>query len=145
LACRLISFKYLVTEMQIWQRLVKLENDSEDFGLAWPNALEILNQIESECLEIREHLESGDDKSLALEEEIGDLMHAVMSLSWFCGFDSLSVLEKSCNKFELRLNTMKAIAQEKGLENVKHYSFEELMLLWKLGKERIKILQGSVR
>ena len=120
--------------------IVKLEKDSVEFGLSWPNSMEILKQIESECREIREHLESGDDKSLALEEEIGDLMHAAMSLSWFCGFDSLNVLQKSCNKFELRLNTMKCIAKEQGIENVKHYSFDELMLLWKAAKERIRDL-----
>jgi len=121
-------------EMQIWQRLASLEKESEEFGLAWPNALEILSQIESECREIREHFEAGDYKSSALQQEIGDLMHAVMSLSWFCGFDSLATLSSSCDKFALRLNTMKMIAQEHGLQNVKHYSFDELMLLWKKAK-----------
>ena len=108
---------------------------SEEFGLTWPNAMTILEQIESECREIREHLIHQDTHSLEFQAEVGDLMHAVMSLSWFCGLDSLSVLHSSCDKFEKRLAAMKAIAEERGLTDVKSLSFKEIMLIWDAAKK----------
>ncbi len=120
--------------VDIWERLVDLEKKSEDFGLAWPNSLEIIQQIESECREIREHLEQKNFDKAALSSEIGDLMHAVMSLSWFCGFDSKKVLVESCNKFEGRLNMMKKLAQAEGLPNLKGQDFNVLMRYWARAK-----------
>lgn len=123
--------------MDIWKRLVKLEKEGHDFGLAWPDSLTILQQIESECLEIREHLECPSLNQDALAEEIGDLMHAVMSLSWFCGLDSKTVLNKSCDKFENRLNMMKLIAQEEGYQTLKGQPFNVLLEYWEEAKIRL--------
>lgn len=121
--------------MQIWQRLEYLEKESEEFGLAWPDALTILAQIESECQEIKAHLINNDTHSPEFKAEVGDLMHAVMSLSWFCDLNSLDVLNSSCDKFEGRLTAMKDIAAKRGLTQVKHLSFSELMKLWELAKQ----------
>ncbi|HBB53583.1 MAG TPA: nucleoside triphosphate hydrolase [Legionellales bacterium] len=124
--------------MDIWQRLVDLEKKSEDFGLKWPDALTILQQIESECREIREHLEKVKPNQKELEEEIGDLMHASMSLAWFLGFDSKNVLEKACNKFKNRLAMMKVIAKEQGYEHLRGKDFKCLLDLWKQVKVRLE-------
>lgn len=124
--------------MDIWQRLIELEINAEDFGLTWPDALTILQQIESECREIREQLAEEKHDDALLSAEIGDLMHAVMSLSWFCGFDSHQVLTQSCDKFSNRLQMMKTIAKEQGLTHLQDKSFSEVMFNWKLAKERLQ-------
>ena len=123
--------------MNIWKRLVDLEISSQEFGLAWPSARQILSQVESECREIQEHIDAGDCSSELLGQEIGDLMHAVMSLSWFCGFDSERILTKSCDKFEKRLNKMKELAKDQGELNLKHKSFSELMFYWETAKREL--------
>lgn len=123
--------------MDIWQRLIDLEQKASDFGLTWPDAMTILEQIESECREIREQLNETKQDQALLSGEIGDLMHAVMSLSWFCGFDSYQVLEQSCDKFDMRLQMMKSIAKEQGMEHMKDKSFIELMKLWQDAKTRL--------
>ncbi len=46
-------------------------------------------QIRNECIEIEEHLHSVEQRE-ALQEEIGDWLHAAFSLCVFCDFDSLS-------------------------------------------------------
>jgi uncharacterized protein YabN with tetrapyrrole methylase and pyrophosphatase domain len=125
--------------MQIWQRLENLEVAAEEFGLKWPNALEILSQIESECQEIRAHLTENDASSDAFKQEVGDLMHAVMSLAWFCGLNSRQTLEQSCDKFEKRLAMMKVVIAEKGLNNMQGKNFEELMLVWDEAKRRLHL------
>jgi uncharacterized protein YabN with tetrapyrrole methylase and pyrophosphatase domain len=129
--------------MEIWQRLVKLEEEGEAFGLKWPNALEILSQIESECGEIRSHLQQNDVSSDAFKQEVGDLMHAVMSLAWFCHLDANKVLHQSCDKFEKRLIMMKQIISEQGLTHMQGKSFEELMQVWAEAKRRLHRIGSS--
>jgi len=123
--------------MEIWQRLVNLEEAAEEFGLKWPNALEILSQIESECQEIRAHLVQNDSSSDAFRHEVGDLMHAVMSLAWYCGLNSKQTLQDSCVKFEKRLDMMKMIIAEQGLTTMQGKNFDELMKVWVEAKSRL--------
>lgn len=126
-------------EVDIWKRLVDLEQKAADFGLIWPDTETILQQIESECREIREQLaKESQDKEL-LSSEIGDLMHAVMSLSWFCGFDSSQVLNQSCEKFEKRLQMMVTIANENGYSDMQGKSFKELIKCWQDAKVRLDL------
>jgi uncharacterized protein YabN with tetrapyrrole methylase and pyrophosphatase domain len=123
--------------MNIWQRLVDLEKKSENFGLKWPDAITILAQIESECKEIRQHLEAQIPNQKDLQEEIGDLMHATMSLAWFLGFESQQILEQACTKFEKRLGMMKVIAQEQGYEHLREKNFQSLLEIWSIAKQRL--------
>jgi uncharacterized protein YabN with tetrapyrrole methylase and pyrophosphatase domain len=124
--------------MNIWQRLVDLEKKSEDFGLKWPDALTILQQIESECREIREHLDMKNPRMDELSAEIGDLMHATMSLAWFLGFESQNVLDQACGKFEKRLAMMQVIAHEQGEEDLRGKDFNSLLQVWKEAKSRLE-------
>src|SRR3990167_8980047 len=96
--------------MNIIEKLTHLEKEAEGFGFKWENTHQIMDQIKSECVEIDEHLDAikNDNKS-KLQEEIGDLMHAIFSLCVFCQFDPQVTLENSVNKFERRLNAVKKI------------------------------------
>jgi uncharacterized protein YabN with tetrapyrrole methylase and pyrophosphatase domain len=123
--------------VDIWQKLVELEQASDKFGLCWPNALEILKQIKSECVEIEEQLVATTVNRQALQEEIGDLLHACTSLAWFCGLDSHQTLIQSTNKFEKRLEMMKVIASEQGFKDLKNQPFEKLMQVWQQAKKRL--------
>lgn len=118
------------------KKLIELENEASEFGFCWENETQILQQIQSECTEIKENLM--DANHLKLKEEIGDLLHAAFSLCIFCQFDPEETLEKSIAKFERRLKLVKEIAKEKGLSNLKGFSFVELMRIWDEAKERIK-------
>lgn len=123
--------------MDLIDKLLTLENDASDFGCQWENTAQIMEQIQSECAEVNEHLtDLTNINTKDLQEEIGDLLHAVFSLAIFCHFDAKETLELSLAKFERRLRSVKAIAQEKGLVNLKDHSFEELMVIWRQAKER---------
>ncbi|WP_454785077.1 MazG nucleotide pyrophosphohydrolase domain-containing protein [Legionella sp. WA2024007413] len=122
----------------IFDDLEHLEKEAALFGLQWETKAQIMAQIRSECLEIEEHLEA-KDKRAALQDEIGDLLHAVFSLCTYCKFDTELTLRNSLNKFEQRLNAMKDIAKERGLENLQGKSVMELMHYWDLAKQRTTI------
>lgn len=120
--------------MKLLEKIVALENEAADFGFQWENTTQIMEQIESECLEIKEHLDD-ESATLLLQEEIGDLMHAVLSLCVFCKLDPLETLQKTTDKFERRLTAVKEISRDQGLETLKGLSFERLMEIWKEAKK----------
>ena len=124
--------------MSILQKITQLEKDAEQFGFKWENTHQIMAQIKSECAEIDEHLTHTDnDTRLKLQEEIGDLMHAVFSLCVFCEFDAKETFRKSVDKFERRLNAVKTIAQENEIATLNGYAFDELMKFWDQASSRV--------
>lgn len=124
--------------MELLDKVVSLEENASEFGFRWENAYQILHQIQSECQEIKEHLHpaSQDNKS-ALQEEIGDLLHAVFSLCVFAGFSPRMTLSQSLTKFERRLRAVKLVAEERGFNNLNGKPFDELMQIWNCAKELV--------
>jgi len=98
-----------------------------------------MNQIHSECLEIKEHLHH-DGSSIdqaGLQEEIGDLLHAVFSLTVFCKLSPQDTLQKTLFKFERRMMAVKQIVHERGLDNLEGHTFAELMHIWDEAKQLV--------
>lgn len=114
------------------EKLIQLEKEANDFGFSWEQASQIMAQIRSECDEINVHLQDGNQEKL--QEEIGDLLHAVYSLCVFCHLDPFSTLDKSIDKFALRLAAVKQIAKKQGLTSLQGKSFAELMIFWEQAK-----------
>lgn len=123
--------------MDLLEKVVVLEKNAEEFGFCWENTEQIMAQIKSECVEISEHLQGkiSEANALELEEEIGDLLHAVFSLCVFCKLSPKTTLEKTLSKFEGRLNAVKHLAKERGLTNLSGFAFEQLMELWDQAKK----------
>ena len=124
--------------LDLLDRVVFLEQDAAAFGFRWETSAQIMAQIESECVEISEHLAEGTQANqYALEEEIGDLLHAVFSLCVFCHFNPAETLKHTLDKFERRLNAVKKIAHERGLTDLNGHAFNELMCIWELAKQKV--------
>jgi hypothetical protein len=131
--------------MAIFEEIEQLEQEAAAFGLQWETKDQIMTQIRNECLEIEEHLYS-PEKREELQDEIGDLLHAVFSLCVFSNFSPEVTLRKSLDKFEYRLNVMKDIAKEQGLPHLRGKLFDELMQYWEQAKARTKLPRnGMVR
>ena len=119
--------------MSIFNKIVATEHDATAFGFKWENPHQIKEQIVSEISEIEVHLLDKDQTKL--QEEIGDLLHAVFSLTVFCGFNPEETLANSVNKFEKRLRLVKQLAADEGLSSLNGKSFKELMQFWNRAKE----------
>lgn len=131
--------------MTIFEEIEQLEQEAAVFGLQWETKDQIMTQIRNECLEIEDHLYAPEQRD-ALQDEIGDLLHAAFSLCVFNNFSPEVTLRKSLDKFEHRLNAMKDIANEQGLPHLRGKSFDELMQYWEQAKARTKLpQQGMVR
>ena len=125
--------------MELLEKVLALELDAEQFGFRWENTTQIMEQIKSECVEVSEHLDAHHQQSNqeALQEEIGDLLHAVFSLCVYCKFNPEETLNKTVEKFERRMNAVKAIADEQGLQHFDGFSFDELMVFWDKAKKKV--------
>lgn len=122
--------------MELLNKISALENEASEFGFNWENSSQIMEQIYSECREIQTHL---DERNLeldrdALQEEIGDLLHAVFSLCVFHQYNPKETLENTLMKFERRLQAVKKIALENNLHSLKGLDFAELMTYWNKAK-----------
>ena len=117
--------------MEILDNIKKLDTQATTFGFQWSKASEIIDQIISECREIEQELQDSPEK---LQEELGDLIHATLSLCLFCGFDPKDTLEKSVLKFQKRFEAVKKITRESGLENLQNQPMEKLMEIWQKAK-----------
>lgn len=119
--------------MHVLKKLTILETEADNFGFKWEKSDQIIEQIQSEISEVAIHLKDGNQNKL--QEEIGDLLHAVFSLCVFCQFDPEDTLIKSVNKFERRFRATQQLAAEKGFSTLNGQSFDKLMALWNQAKK----------
>lgn len=115
--------------------LVRLERECTEFGFVWPNLAMVLDQVASECQEIKESLDQGESRE-RLQEEIGDLVHATLSLCMTAGFDVEETLEKVAQKFGRRVTALKEVAQADGYDTLRGLPTEALLHLWRQAKVR---------
>jgi len=93
---------YFVRTMNTLQKLIDLEQDVRQFGFDWPDQFMILTQIIDECGEVHEEIEHSSSQE-KLQEEIGDLLHSVISLCIFSGFSLEETIGKTNVKFARRM------------------------------------------
>lgn len=118
-----------------FKRLTALEKQADDFGFMWTDTAQIFDQIQSECEEIKDNLARTGDRD-HLQEEMGDLIHAVFSLCLFMGFDAEETCIKSIDKFEKRFEELKRLAQKAGFETLQGQPVNILLDFWAQAKQQ---------
>jgi NTP pyrophosphatase (non-canonical NTP hydrolase) len=118
------------------RKLIHLDQESREFGFDWPNQSMIIDQAMDECREIREVLDLQESRE-RLQEEIGDLLHAAISLCDYSGFDVEETLAKVNKKYGGRIAVLKAITQRRGLENLQGQSLEFMLSIWGEAKKEL--------
>lgn len=96
-------------------------------GFDWADARGAFAKVAEELEEVREAMEA--EPSDALEEELGDLLFAVVNLTRLTGIHSLQALQRANQKFTGRFEALEVLARERGVELGKA-SLEELDALW---------------
>ncbi|NVJ67373.1 MAG: nucleoside triphosphate pyrophosphohydrolase [Gammaproteobacteria bacterium] len=104
-------------------------------GFDWPNIDGVIEKIEEEIVELKQAIANQDRTNT--EEEIGDLLFAVVNLSRHLDFDAEAALRKSNRKFEQRFRVLELILAERN-QSVADASLEELELAWQRAKERLR-------
>lgn len=116
----------LMSAQKISKRAVKT-------GFEWPDEKSLYECIYSEFDEFKEAEEEKDKNHM--EEELGDILFAVVNLARWNKLDAEQALIKANEKFMKRFRKMEELA-DKPLED---YSFREYNLLWDRAKENLSI------
>lgn len=96
-------------------------------GFDWENSLGAWEKVAEELEEVREVMDSGSPQ--ALEEELGDLLFAVVNLTRLSSVHPAAALESANQKFKTRFESLEALAAERGLD-LQSASLAEMDLLW---------------
>lgn len=116
------------------KQVQSLEVEAKEYGFYWQSYKQIMDQIRSECLEVEELLTSPKKNNQRLQEEIGDLLHAVISLCVYYNFDSHETLNQALNKFKDRYEKTKELAKSDGYNNFHGKTVTEMMQYWNKAK-----------
>jgi len=103
----------------------KVQKKAAKVGFDWDCAEEAFFKIAEETAELREAMESGK----GLEEELGDLLFAVVNVARLLKLDPEFALRAATDKFIDRFAAMEALATEKGL-SLSGMTLQEMDKLW---------------
>lgn len=112
----------------------QIEQEAIDFGFDWPNVEMILDQIQSECLEVKEAITQNEGE-VRIKEEIGDLLHSIFSLCKFLNYDGPEILEEATDKFAKRFYRLKELVEADGYNNLQGEPIEILLKYWRMAKK----------
>ena len=112
---------------------LRIQELAAEGGFDWPDTRGPLAKVKEELAEVER--EEGSGKRETLEDEIGDLLFAVVNLARKLGVDPGAALERANEKFKGRFAKVERLAEERGMELGK-VSLEELDKLWDEVKDR---------
>ncbi len=114
-------------------RAHRIQEKVSGVGFDWADARGGFEKVAEELEEVRLALES--EPSAALEEELGDLLFAVVNLTRLAGSHAMGALQRANRKFTGRFQALEALARERGVE-LGAAPLEALDALWDEVKAR---------
>lgn len=110
----------------------KISKKAVSVGFEWPDSESLWDCIYSELDEFKEAVAKQDKENA--EEELGDILFAIVNLARWNKIDAEQALLKANKKFMKRFRKMEELAQKR----LEDYSFEEYDQLWKEAKKSLK-------
>ena len=110
----------------LW-RAEKIQSKASKAGFEWRSMEEAFSKLPEETEELREAIRTEDAE--AIEEELGDLLFAVVKISRFCSVDPEKALHRACEKFIRRFSSVESAAARTG-KQISDLSYEEMLRLY---------------
>jgi len=109
----------------------RIQEKAAVVGFDWDDLNQVIAKVEEELNELKEAIKINKGK----EEELGDLLFAIVNLSRHLDIDPENSLNKAINKFSIRFNK---IEKKLSIKNIKMESLtlEELDKFWNQVKEK---------
>src|SRR3989440_12568514 len=109
----------------------RLQERAAGVGFDWPDATGPMQKVKEETAELER--ETGNGKRERVEDELGDLLFAVVNLARKLAIDPRAALEKANDKFTRRFDAVERLAERRGIE-IGRAGLDELARLWEGGK-----------
>jgi MazG family protein len=114
-------------------RAQKAQSKVARVNFDWTELGDVIAKVEEELAELKRAIASRDQN--AIEDEIGDLLFAVVNLSRKCKLDAESALQKATDKFVRRFNLVEDEVQKRG-KKLGDVDLAELDAIWNEAKKR---------
>ncbi|GLX81404.1 nucleoside triphosphate pyrophosphohydrolase [Thalassotalea eurytherma] len=109
----------------------KIQKRCAHVGFDWHNIDDVFAKVEEEVAEVKAELKTGGEP---LNQELGDLMFAVVNLCRHAKQDPESLLRAANQKFSKRFEQVEHLAQQKDAQ-VQDFNLEELEAFWQQVKQ----------
>ena len=113
-------------------KALRLQEKTKQVGFEWDNAGQVRAKVEEEMRELYEAVEEGDEKHI--EEELGDVLFALINYARFVKTDPEKALEQTNKKFIRRFQQVEELAAAQG-KSLHDMNLEEMDALWNKVKE----------
>jgi MazG family protein len=130
----------LPADLPALHRAFRLQDRAAGVGFDWPDVDGPIQKVEEELREVRdelateprrdpEHVPQYDERHERLEDELGDLLFAVVNLCRKAGVHPAIALDRSNVKFARRFGEVERVAAERGLK-IGEAGLAELDRIW---------------
>ncbi|NLY67040.1 MAG: nucleoside triphosphate pyrophosphohydrolase [Tissierellia bacterium] len=114
-------------------RSYKVQERAADIGFDWDNITGALEKVKEEYYEVIESINDKGGDSRKIEEELGDLLFAVVNVCRFLKVNPEVALNKTVNKFINRFEIMEELSKKMG-KKLEDMTLEEMDELWEKSK-----------
>ena len=105
----------------------RIQQKAKKVGFEWDEISQVWDKVEEEMTELKEAVESGDQRHI--EEEFGDVLFALTNYSRFLKVDPEGALERSNQKFIKRFKKMEEVAKERN-QDLADMTLQEMDDIW---------------
>jgi MazG family protein len=132
----------LPADLPSLHRAFRLQDRAAGVGFDWPDSSGAAEKVEEELAEVRAEVARGAEPSAhgvpdpRLEEELGDLLFAVVNLSRKLGVEPEAALRRANEKFTTRFDAVERALIARG-RSLSEASLEEMEAEWQRVKETL--------
>jgi len=112
----------------------RIQDKARGVGFDWEHPAQVWDKVMEELHELKAEVDLGGSPE-KIENELGDLMFALINYSRFIGVNPETALERTNKKFIRRFNYLEEQAQLAGLE-LKKMNLSEMDFFWNEAKEK---------
>lgn len=127
-------FDGIASNLPAMLHALKLQKRCAQVGFDWDNPQDVVAKVEEEVVEVQQELAAKEVNAQRVEEEIGDLLFAVVNLARHVRVNPESALRQANQKFSRRFRFIEQEVQRRG-DRIDDYSLTELEKLWQLAKQ----------
>ena len=110
-------------------RAQKIQKRASRVGFDWGDAAPALDKVAEEVTELRAELTASKTANEKTEEELGDLLFAVVNVARLTGTDAETALRRATAKFERRFRQVEGLLAARG-KTPEQSTLEEMDALW---------------
>ncbi len=122
-------------ELPALMRAEKIQKKAAKVGFDWDHTPEVVEKVKEEFRELEEAAAKGEQAEL--EEELGDLLFAIVNLARFIKVDPEFALQKATAKFTERFQLLERYAREENLD-LAELNLDGLNALWDRAKAHLR-------